>query len=59
MRGISKFRIFIIALVTVVAIVTTIPTARYYLHLRWLGILGNVLLIAGILVMVLAHSVIF
>lgn len=33
--------------------------AQYYLHLRWLGILGNVLLTAGILVMVLAHSVIF
>jgi len=33
--------------------------ARHYLHVRWLGILGNVLLIAGIAVMVLAQTVIF
>lgn len=33
--------------------------ARHYLHVRWLGILGNVMLTAGIVVMVLAHFVIF
>jgi hypothetical protein len=33
--------------------------ARYYLHLRWLGVLGNVLLISGIVVIVLAHTVLF
>ena len=32
--------------------------ARHYLHVRWLGILGNVMLIAGIAVMVLAQFVI-
>jgi len=31
--------------------------ARHYLHVRWLGILGNALLVAGILVMVLAQTV--
>lgn len=33
--------------------------ARHYLHVRWLGILGNIMLVAGIVVMVLAQTVIF
>ena len=33
--------------------------ARSYLRVRWLGILGNILLFAGILVMILAHVMIF
>lgn len=33
--------------------------ARYYLHLRWLAVLGNVLLTAGIAVILLAHTVLF
>ena len=33
--------------------------AREYLHLRWLGIAGNILLFSGILIMLLAQVVIF
>ena len=33
--------------------------ARDYLHLRWLGIAGNILLFTGILVMLLALVVIY
>jgi hypothetical protein len=33
--------------------------ARDYYHLRWLGIIGNILLFTGILVMLLAQFVIF
>jgi hypothetical protein len=33
--------------------------ARSHLQLRWLGLLGNLLLLAGIVVMVLAHALIF
>jgi hypothetical protein len=33
--------------------------ARSYLQLRFLGILGNLLLFAGIVVMLLAHTVIY
>jgi hypothetical protein len=33
--------------------------ARSYLHVRWLGIAGNILLLSGIIGMVLAQFVIF
>jgi hypothetical protein len=33
--------------------------AREYLHLRWLGIVGNILLFSGVLVMLLAQVIIF
>jgi hypothetical protein len=38
---------------------TQMALARYYLHLRFLGIFGNLLLFAGIAVMFMAHVVIF
>lgn len=33
--------------------------ARHHFQIRWLGILGNVMLISGIAVMALAHLLVF
>lgn len=33
--------------------------ARSYLHVRWLGIVGNILLVSGILAVVMAQLVVF